>query len=129
MIDNKAKDIYEILSLKKDQKLFELFSQYPNQLNAINELSAILEATPTDTIYTVLRHVSSSGMQREISVKMIDAGRIIHLDWLVSQALDYRQGKHNGIVIKGCGMDMGFHLVHTLLGACKPSKQFRHEWI
>ena len=100
-----------------------------DQINAINELTAILKDTPTDTIYTVLRHVSSSGMQREISVKMIDAGRIIRLDWLVSQALGYKLGKHNGIVIKGCGMDMGYHLVYTLLGACSPSKQFRHEWI
>ena len=100
-----------------------------DQLNAINELTAILKDTPTDTIYTVLRHVSSSGMQREISVKMIDAGRIIHLDWLVSQALGYRLGKHNGIVMKGCGMDMGFALIDNLLHACKPSKQFRHEWI
>lgn len=99
------------------------------QQDAINELSSILNSIPTDTIYTVLRHVSSSGMSREISVKMIDAGRIIHLDWLVSQALGYRVGKHNGLVVKGCGMDMGFAVVSNLLSACKPSKQFRQEWI
>jgi hypothetical protein len=96
---------------------------------AINELNNILKDIQTDTIYTVLRHVSSSGMQREISVKMIDAGRIIHLDYLVSTALNMKVGKHNGIVVKGCGMDMGFHIVHNILRAVNPSKQFRHEWI
>jgi hypothetical protein len=69
-------------------------------------------------------------MQREISVKMIDAGRIIHLDYLVGTALGLKQGKHNGLVLKGCGMDMGFHLVDTInncLGS--PGKKFRQEWI
>jgi len=100
-----------------------------DQENARVELDKILRDLPTDTIYTVLRHVSSSGMQREISVKMIDAGRIIHLDYLVSTALGLKQGKHNGIVVRGCGMDMGFHIVHNLLRAVNPSKQYRHEWI
>jgi len=100
-----------------------------DQENARVELDKILRDINTDTIYTVLRHVSSSRMQREISVKMIDAGRIIHLDYLVSTALGMKQGKHNGIVVKGCGMDMGFHIVHNILRAVSPSKQYRHEWI
>ena len=100
-----------------------------DQQNAVAELNKILSDIPTDTIYTVLRNVSSSGMQREISIKMIDAGRIIHLDYLVSTALEMKQGKHNGIVVRGCGMDMGFHIVHNILRAVNPTKQFRHEWI
>jgi hypothetical protein len=100
-----------------------------DQQNAINELGAILKDIPTDTIYTVIRHVSSSGMQREISVKMIDAGRIIHLDYLVGEALGIKSGKHNGLVVKGCGMDMGFHLVDSINRICGVGKQFRQEWI
>lgn len=99
------------------------------QQETIQELTKILDSINTDTIYTVLRHVSSSGMQREISIRMIDAERIISLDWLVSNALGYRIGKHNGLVVKGCGMDMGHHLVDSILSACKPYKQFRQEWI
>ena len=98
-------------------------------IEAIQELKKILSDIPADTIYTVLRHVSASGEQREISVKMVDAGRIIHLDWLVSEALELKRGKHNGLIIRGCGMDMGFHLVDNILQACKPGKNFRHEWI
>jgi hypothetical protein len=100
-----------------------------DQLNAINELSTILRDIPGDTIYTVIRHVSTSGMQREISVKMIDSGRIIHLDWLVSIALGKKIGKNNGIVMKGCGMDMGFALVDNITHTCGNGKRFRHEWI
>lgn len=96
---------------------------------AAQELGNILSNIPTDTIYTVIRHVSASGMQREISVKMIDAGRIIHLDYLVSTALGRKLGKHGGIVIKGCGMDMGFHLVENINHWFSPSKKFRQEWI
>lgn len=99
------------------------------QQQAQAELSKILEDINSDTIYTVIRHVSNSGMQREISVKMIDAGRIIHLDWLVGTALGIKQGKHNGLVVRGCGMDMGFHLFDNIKRACNTSKQFRHEWI
>jgi len=104
-------------------------SKKQDQENARVELDNILRDIKTDTIYTVLRHVSSSGMQREISIKMIDADRIIHLDYLVSTALGMKQGKHNGIVVRGCGMDMGFHIVHNILRAINPSKQYRHEWI
>jgi len=100
-----------------------------DQQNAINELGNILKDIPTDTIYTVIRHVSSSGMSREISVKMIDAGKIIHLDWLVGEALGIKQGKHNGLVLKGCGMDMGFHLVDCINRVCGNGKTFRQAWI
>lgn len=96
---------------------------------AKSELAAILASIPQDTIYTVIRHVSASGMQREISVKMIDAGRIIHLDYLVGVALGLKSGKHNGLKIKGCGMDMGYHLVDSINRVCGNGKTFRQEWI
>lgn len=96
---------------------------------ATQELRNILKDINTDTIYTVIRHVSASGMQREISVKMIDAGRIIHLDYLVSTATGKKLGKHGGIVMKGCGMDMGFALVDGINHLFSPSKKFRQEWI
>lgn len=104
-------------------------SKKQDQQNAITELNNILANVKTDTIYTVLRHVSASGMQREISVKLIDNdGRISHLDWLVSQALDMKLGRQ-GVKVRGCGMDMGFHLVYNLIGLCADGRKFRHEWL
>jgi len=92
---------------------------------------------PGDTVYTIARHVSRSGMQREISLVAIDRSVIaqlgknvrVHedgvianlgrealttLDYFAARALGYRIGKHGGIVVGGCGMDMGFHLVYNL---------------
>lgn len=74
---------------------------------------------PGDTVYTILRSVSKSGMSREIGVVLMyqDERRGIvdlHPNWLVSKATGYRTGKRDGIVMGGCGMDMGFALVYDL---------------
>lgn len=65
---------------------------------------------PGDTLQTILRHVSRSGMQRAVSI--VHDGR--PLDSLFSEATFDRTSQHGGIVIDGCGMDMGFALVYRL---------------
>lgn len=70
---------------------------------------------PGDTIYTVLRHVSRSGMQREIDLRKVgEDGEIMWLSGMAARAMGDRLGKRDGIVVGGCGMDMGFHLVYNL---------------
>jgi len=75
---------------------------------------------PGDTVYTILNHVSRSGMSRDISVVLLEAdkdGNISHLhpNDAVSKVLGVRRAKHgDGVVMGGCGMDMGFHLVYSL---------------
>lgn len=78
---------------------------------------------PGTRIYTVLRHVSSSGMSRDIDVYAIvpmtdsDGKRFHGPMWLsgrVASALGMRLSKDRGIKVGGCGMDMGFHLVMNL---------------
>lgn len=70
---------------------------------------------PGDTVYTILRHVSRSGMSRDISVKISDGnGGFLHPDYLVAKATGSRLAKSEGIKIGGCGMDMGFALVYDL---------------
>ena len=80
---------------------------------------------PGDTVYTVLRHVSRSGMQREIGIVLLQAEshsqfpadstvRDIHPNYAVSKALGYRLGKGDGIIVGGGGMDMGFSVVYNL---------------
>ena len=76
---------------------------------------------PGDTLYTVLRHVSRSGMQREISTFITPADGVPRcLDWHVSRIIGERIGKHDGVVIGGCGMDMGFQMVYLLSSAMFP---------
>lgn len=69
---------------------------------------------PGATVYTALKHVSRSGMQREISVHAVENGEIVWLTGLVAKACGYRLGKRDGVVVGGCGMDMGFAVVHDL---------------
>jgi len=70
-----------------------------------------------DTVYTVLRSVSSSGMSRTMSLKVANEGRISDLTYWASKVLDYPLVEVNGsraLRVGGCGMDMGFHVVYSL---------------
>jgi hypothetical protein len=70
-----------------------------------------------DTVYTVLRSVSSSGMSRTISLKVAKDGKILDLTYYASILLDWPLVEVNGsraLRVGGCGMDMGFHTVYTL---------------
>lgn len=78
---------------------------------------------PGDTVYTILDHVSRSGMNRHIRVVLLgcDNGKPtdLHPNWAVGKALGISHAKRNGreldaLSIGGCGMDMGFHLVYEL---------------
>lgn len=77
---------------------------------ALDELRAMFPAG--STVPTILRHVSSSGMSRAVSVIGPNLGDV---SYLVARAgvakLDPR---HQGLKMGGCGMDMGFALVYGL---------------
>lgn len=114
---------------------------------------------PGDTVYTILDHVSRSGMSRAIRVLVPTIGGLsvesvppggkptdyvrkdgisvdfIHPNRAVGKALGLRHWRRNGreqdaLVVGGCGMDMGFHLVyelsHVLYGSrhCTKCKRF-----
>jgi len=80
--------------------------------------------SPGDTVHTLLRHVARSGMSRNIACVIVRDGELRDITWLVSKALGWpvrnsgRTGE--GVVVGGCGMDMGFHLVHSLCYALWP---------
>ena len=79
---------------------------------------------PGDTVHTILDHVSSSGMSRAIRVVLIKTGDdgqpiTLHPNHAVGKALGLRHWTRQGrqqdaLVLGGCGMDMGFHLVYSL---------------
>lgn len=79
---------------------------------AVAQLRKLLR--PGDRVYTVLRHVSASGMSRRIDLYTIKKGEPVFLTGYVGKALEYRHSRDGGLVVGGCGMDMGFHLVHSL---------------
>lgn len=86
------------------------------------------------TAYTVLRHVSRSGMTRHISVIGVrysddpnstgtaDMGTLervaqpVNLSWHVARVMDWTlvDGAQWSLKVGGTGMDMGFHVVYSL---------------
>jgi hypothetical protein len=119
----------------------------------IDRLKAWIEAN-NYTVYTVIRHVSKSGMMREISVvipvitrgraQADDAsilpvaipdhvGRFVHPSYTVAGLLNrsYSEKRgHNAVVCHGAGMDMGFDLVYNLSSVLYvDGYKIRQEWI
>ena len=79
---------------------------------------------PGDTVYTVLRHVSRSGMSRNISVVLIDGDAMLHPNHAVACVTGaplVRGGMNDAIKVGGCGMDMGFALVYDLSARLWPN--------
>lgn len=82
------------------------------------------------TLYTVIRKVSPSGMSRCIDVYAIEDNKPVYLSGYASNVLGWKMSKDRGIVVSGCGMDMGFHLVSQLCYACGVNYQdVRQEWL
>lgn len=99
---------------------------------SINSLKGWIEAN-NYTVYTVLRHVSKSGMMREISVVIPVDGRFVHPSYTVSGLLNRSYSEkngHNAVVCHGCGMDMGFDLVYNLSSVLYgDGYKIKQEWI
>jgi hypothetical protein len=83
------------------------------------ELHKLLK--PGDSVYAIVRHVSSSGMSRRISLYVVTDNRPRNIDELAADAIGYRTSDKGGIVVGGCGMDMAFHLVYCLGRALFPT--------
>lgn len=95
--------------------------------------------SPGSTVFTITRSVSRSGMRRVISPVVFAAGedpsRPIHatpshaVAVLTGMAMHDKGGQY-GVVVNGCGMDMGFHLVHTLSYALfGRGDALKQEWL
>lgn len=87
-----------------------------------------------DTVYTVLRHVSASGMSRRIDLYTFQDNKPVYLSGYFAM-MQGEEPPANGYKVGGCGMDMGFHLVYSLssmlFGSEKPRSgyELRHEWL
>ena len=67
------------------------------------------------TIYSIIKHVSKSGMTRHISFFHIWGNEPYFLTRSISDLLGYKMNKyHDALVVGGCGMDMAFAVVNNL---------------
>jgi hypothetical protein len=98
--------------------------------------------TDTRTVYTVLRSVSASGMTRHISLVVAAIGNdgdpaLYDITYHAAKVLGDKLNERNGyrtIKVNGCGMDMGYHLVHSLssvlfAGQDRAGYVLSHRWI
>ena len=91
--------------------------------------------TPGTLIYTQVRHVSASGMSRDVSLYVVRNGRIDNLTYYAANILGWRLVERNGfraIRVQGLGMDMGYHLVESLaiaLYGLEGRNSLRQEWL
>jgi len=86
------------------------------------------------TVYTVLRHVSRSGTSRRIDVYSIRKNELVYLSGYIEGITDMKRHKDGGLLVHGCGMDMGFHIVHNLSMALygfdnRGAYALDHSWI
>jgi hypothetical protein len=79
------------------------------------------ELKPGDTVFCILRHCSRSGMRRHIDFCVIRDGDHRLLTGDIGHLLGYsRPPKGDGLIVDGCGMDMGFSVVYHLGSALWP---------
>ena len=72
-----------------------------------------------ETIYTILRHCSRSGMMRVVEAYVIRNNRPVCIGAILTddetKKLPFKRDRtRDGYVIGGCGMDVGFELVYTI---------------
>lgn len=96
---------------------------------AITTLRQYLE--PEQCVYTKLNHVSRTGMKRVIDLYVVKGGEIVRITWNVAAAINGSYDrKREGLIMNGCGMDMGFAAVydlsHTLFGN---GYAINHRWL
>lgn len=68
---------------------------------------------PGSTVYTVLRHVSRSGMMRHIDAYAFVDGVKLYLSGYIAQAVGYTRTHEGAIKSQGCGMDMGYEIMYN----------------
>ena len=85
-----------------------------------------------DTVYTILRHVSASGMSRRIDLYTFKDNKPVYLSGYYAM-MQGEEPPRDGYKVGGCGMDMGFHLVYCLssklYGGDRGGYELRHEWL
>ena len=68
-----------------------------------------------ENVYTICRHVSRSGMMHHISFYIMRDNAPYCIDGNVAEVMGLKFNKHHdALKVSGCGMDMGYHIVHNL---------------
>jgi hypothetical protein len=84
-----------------------------------------------DTVYTILRAVSASGMTRWIGLVVVRDNRPLCITWNVARALDsVYDRRHEAMKTEGVGLDHGFQAVtHLARTPFNNPDALHHKWL
>ena len=96
-------------------------------------LAVLREHLPAgSTIYTILRSVSRSGMLRVISVVALtpNGPRFLSYQTAAVLGIPCTDKGEAGVKVRGCGMDMGFHVAYEISKAMHgDGYACSHRWL
>ncbi len=76
---------------------------------------------PNTTVYTILRHVSRSGMTRDLDLYVMEDNQPRRITYSACLASGQSYNRNaEAMRVGGCGMDMGFHAVYVLSSSLYP---------
>lgn len=97
---------------KDAEKLSQTKGKEMYRQQCIDKVKSLLDGV--NTVYGIVRHVSASGMSRDIDLYIIKDNQMVYLTGYASTILDYPMSKNQGMKVGGCGMDMVFHCVSSI---------------
>lgn len=110
IIKNKAK--LELKSISDYTDLDWVNYQRFGDYELLKDLATLPENT---VIFTKLNHVSQSGMMRHIEMFYMVKNEPYYIRFLTEEFFNYHiNRKTDAYHVGGCGMDMGFAIVHSL---------------
>lgn len=72
----------------------------------------IIEKIRGGQVLCVIKSISKSGMTRKMKFFTIDSkGELHRITHLISKTTSFKLDKNDCLIVKGCGMDMGFHVL------------------
>ena len=106
-------------------------------IEAKKQLRKMFDDLGTSTVFVVQRHVSPSGMQRQLDLYLIPNKDMNEYDnqikprritYSVAQALQWVYNeKYEALTVNGCGMDMHFHTVYSLSCVLYCDEKYDHD--
>ena len=119
-----------VLKMKQTKKQIEA-QEIAEAIQALNNFGC----EDGTTIYTTVRSVAKSGMSRAISCFIIateaDGSQYIQsIDYFIGIALGLKRHKDGGLIVRGCGMDMGYKIVSDLSHLIMADEYaLKHRWL
>lgn len=98
----------------------------------LNEFeNKMLENLRNQKIYCNIKSVSKSGMTRRMVFYVQFQNELYYLNDIIAKLTSFKKDKNGYLIVKGCGMDMVFHVLYSFNIGIVNYKKLEHgtEWI